>query len=118
MISATGKRQAGFTLAELCVVGAILGLICLLSWPSLRAHSVSVSSRVRADALADRLRTARERSLISGSSQRVDPPGGEAAAAEFYPDGTAVPFTADIGDRAHAMRVSVDATGRVSVNAL
>ncbi len=64
--SAPTLRREGFTLLELMIVIAIMAVITALTVPSLWRYAVSQDARSNAQAVAEALRNARERSLREG----------------------------------------------------
>jgi type II secretion system protein H len=69
--SATG-RQAGFTLTELLVVLAIIGLLIIAAPALLKTALPGTQSLAAARALADDLRLARGLAIARGQAVRVD----------------------------------------------
>lgn len=58
----------GFTLAELVVVGALIGVILLLCWPSMRGMSKGLIEKAAADRADLELRERRERGMFVGAA--------------------------------------------------
>ena len=124
MTSAIGSRRlgrgtVGFTLLELCLAGSVIGLMAALCWPSLRRYSRRLSLDARADAVLQRLVTAREQAILSGHPQTVEITGPDVAApaaAEFFPDGSARFVQVDLrGGGATGVRLTVEDSGRIEV---
>jgi general secretion pathway protein H len=63
--------EAGFSLAEMLVVLAILGLCLALAAPNLRSTSGEQSAHASARAIAGLLRAARAEAIFSGGQARV-----------------------------------------------
>jgi hypothetical protein len=91
----------------------VIGLIATLCWPSLRTYSRRISLHARAEAVLQRLTTAREQAILSGRAQTVEI---GAAAAEFFPDGSARFFQVDLTAGGETgLRVTVEDSGRIEV---
>jgi prepilin-type N-terminal cleavage/methylation domain-containing protein len=89
--SPTGNRPAqGYTLTELLVVLAIMGLMAALAPPVLQSARASVLARAAAYGLAARLDAAHD-AAVDGQST-VDVPVGDQTAV-FFPDGSAAALT-------------------------
>jgi general secretion pathway protein H len=141
--SETGKRAAaGFTLTELLVVLAIVGLIFAAAPALIQAAMPGARSLAAARALANDLRTARGRAIAFGAATdirfdtahqtyRLEPgtrafalPQGvrfalktQADIIVFYPDGSSNGGAVTVGDGSNNHRLSVDwFTGRVEID--
>lgn len=60
------RRRHGFTLAELTLVGALLGMIVLLCWPSLRGVSKRLVDKADAARAQSERNAERERKAMAG----------------------------------------------------
>ena len=126
MSRATG-RTSGFTLIEILIVLALMGLIAGVVWPRLSARTPSLDAV--AASLARDLRTTREAALADAGVRRVDlaevqgllPPGfaveGTGLPLVFLPNGAASGAGFLVRDQTGAARrVEVDGlTGRVTL---
>ena len=121
---ARGRARTGngFTLAEVLAAAAILGVLLLTAWPSLRTLAGRARARTAAHTLFERLQAGRERALYSGSPVQIDLPTdrevrASSAAALFRPDGTARALRIEIGSAASGIfEVVVRETGRIAVH--
>lgn len=74
-------NDAGFTLVELTVVGALVGLISMTCWPMVKELSKGFIERSEASATLTKMQAARERAVATGITQSY-------LATTFHPDGT------------------------------
>jgi type II secretion system protein H len=89
--SPTGsKPEQGFTLTELLVVLAIMGLLAALAPPVLQSARAGILARATADKLAAKLDAAHDQALDTESTVNV-PVGSQMAV--FFPDGSAAALT-------------------------
>jgi general secretion pathway protein H len=137
------RRRAGFTLIEMIVVLAVLGLAAMLVVGRVSGHSQGLEARAQALRIADTLRLARARAIagdrpvavaLSADRRRmvmaggsvdetvapfpllVSAPGG-AASIVFVPDGSATGGRIVVSAPGAAWHVDVAAhTGRVAVS--
>ncbi|HEY4943386.1 MAG TPA: GspH/FimT family pseudopilin [Rhizomicrobium sp.] len=141
--AAGDAREAGFTLTELLVVLAIIGLLVAAVPVLLQSAMPGARALAAARGLAQDLRAARGRAVASGwgTAIRFDPerqiyllePGDRSRTLPnairfslppakdrqigFYPDGSSNGGTVFVGDGALRHRVSIDwLTGRVAVD--
>ncbi|HEX4303131.1 MAG TPA: GspH/FimT family pseudopilin [Rhizomicrobium sp.] len=141
--AAGDAREAGFTLTELLVVLAIMGLIVAAVPALLKSALPGARSRAAAQALALDLRTLRGQAIASGSATAIrfdaahqtyllEPgdrkhalpnavpfalPQATATQIGFYPDGSSNGGTVFVGDGGLRHRVSIDwLSGRVAVD--
>ena len=139
---ATGSA-AGFTLVELLVVLAIIGLLIAAAPILMQSAMPGARSLAAARALAQELRQTRGQAIASGNATAIRfdtaqqiyllEPGGRAHALPrtvrfslpaqaatqigFYPDGSSTGGTILVGDGALRHRVSVNwLTGRIAVD--
>jgi general secretion pathway protein H len=138
----SGTGEAGFTLTELLVVLAIMGLLVAMVPVLLQSALPGARSLAAARALAGDLRTMRGAALAGGGATAVqfdmgrqvyllEPgharrrlPGGvpfaldrKTQAIGFYADGSSTGGSVLVGDATHRHRVTADwLTGRVSVD--
>jgi len=141
---ATGSvRQAGFTLVELLVVLAIIGLLIAAAPIIMRSAIPSARSLAAARAFAQELRQTRGQAIASGNATairfdtarqtyllepgdrartlpktvRFSLPAQAATQIGFYPDGSSNGGTVFIGDGKLRHRVSIDwLTGRIGID--
>jgi general secretion pathway protein H len=140
---ATGRRgEAGFTLTELLVVLAIIGLLVAAIPVLLRSAIPGTQALAAARSLANDLRLARGLAIARGATISVtfDParqvyavaPGGDVhvlpnhirfalaqrgTAIGFYPDGSSNGGAVFVGDGGTRHRVAADwLTGRISID--
>ncbi len=123
-MSATGKTEAaGFTLIEMLVVLAILGLIAAISYPAVEravagrrfAHAVSeVESRLYA-ARAAAIATARPAMAEPGQTREGIAIAFSGQPAVFYPDGSASAAAVTVSSGQRRVRFTIDSgTGEIT----
>lgn len=108
MTSAIGER--GYTLVEMGLVMAMMGLVASLCWPSVRAYAHSLKTRAEVSEHVSTLRAARERAILFGDTERTPQ-------TSFFPDGSAEFFQGfypEIGRPIFELRV--DEAGRITVH--
>ena len=103
-------RQAGYTLVELLVVMAIIGLTIALCPPLLRHGQIHLGALQHADQLAAQLQAARDGALQSGLPAALALPNG--VQVWFFPDGSATATSVSV-DGWHVIVAPL--TGRISV---
>jgi general secretion pathway protein H len=112
--------ERGYTLLELLVVLAIMGLLAVVALPVISGPTERVQATVAARALADRLRAARELAIDTSVTQRFTLPARLASKGvtfsfhgplrneiDFFPDGSASGGTILVSSGAAQHRVSV-----------
>ncbi len=126
-MSRASGSASGFTLIEILIVLALMGLVAGVVWPRLGARTPALDSV--AASLARELRTTREAALAGAEVRRVDlaevqgllPAGfaveGAGLPLVFLPNGAASGASFLVRDRSGAvLRVEVDGlTGRVAL---
>ncbi len=95
----------GFTLAEITVVGAILGLVSMVGWPVVRGVSQRLAARADAERWIAALRAEREQAVMSGASRSTTSPSG--TIVTFSADGSATAARVSFGP-ADAPIIDVD----------
>jgi general secretion pathway protein H len=120
-------REAGFTLLEMTVVMAIMGVALLLVAHFLQPHSHWLETKAAAQNVANAMRTSRDRAIAQGEKITLAmpslppwlgvtveaPPGG----IVFAPDGSSSGGRVLLNDNGRDIAVTADwLTGRVSIN--
>jgi general secretion pathway protein H len=123
-------REGGYTLVELLVVLAIMGLLAVVAMPLMSGPTERLQAKAAARALAEQLRAARELAINRSSTQRVaiEPrlaPKGVTLSfrgplrneIDFFADGSASGGTILVSSGGTQHRVSVQwPTGRIAIN--
>jgi general secretion pathway protein H len=127
--SRAGSADAGFTLLELLLVLAIMGLLIAVAAPRFQAASTP-SLATRAALLASSFRVARQRAVLSGRPERVAiaapldsdeaegeaPPSDASAELVFFPDGSSTGGRILLEEERRLIALEVDPlTGAVRV---
>ncbi len=123
------RATEGYTLVELLVVLAIMGLIAAFAAPMLSASRPGLDSLAAARTIAARLASARQDAIAGDVEKQVAIRGGLAGAVPisfrgtlpgviaFYPDGSSSGGTVFVGNGHARHRVNVLwPTGRISVD--
>ncbi len=103
--------SGGYTLTELLVVLAIMGLMVALAPPLLKTARIGVQEKTSVFRLAAQLEAARDRAIDTQEIVRVPLSSGQSVV--FYPDGSATGIT--IHENALSLSVS-PISGRVTVS--
>lgn len=104
------KPGAGYTLTELLVVLAIMGLMAALAPPVLQSARAGIQARAAAYALVARLDAAHDQAIDTQNTVTLALGSGQSAV--FFPDGSAGGIT--ISQRGYSVTVA-PLSGRVSV---
>jgi prepilin-type N-terminal cleavage/methylation domain-containing protein len=122
-MSATGRSDArGFTLIEMLVVLAVMGLVSGIAFPAVERSIAHMQFRLAAADIEAGLRAARAAAIAGGApvAYVAASPGGNAevelprGGLEFYPDGSASGGTVSVTGAKRVVRFAIDgATGIV-----
>lgn len=109
----TSRTSQGMTLVELALTAALVGMIALISWPSVRGVSRRLAAKSAAQDVLTQLRSARERAVLSGQAQSASL---QNKTVIFSPDGSATFARADFEtESGRGYEVEVRETGGITL---